>query len=63
MDALYEKLADAIEKSNKTYDIPRIKTAYELAKKAHEGQMRSSGDQYISHHIEVAVILVGLGMD
>lgn len=33
MDALYEKLADAIEKSNKTYDIPRIKTAYELAKR------------------------------
>ena len=25
MDAMYEKLADAIEKSNKTYDIPRIK--------------------------------------
>lgn len=23
MDALYEKLADAIEKSNKAYDIPR----------------------------------------
>ena len=63
MDAMYEKLADAIEKSNKTYDIPRIRAAYELAKKAHEGQMRSSGDPYISHPIEVAVILVGLGMD
>ena len=37
MDAMYEKLADAIEKSNKTYDIPRIRAAYELAKKAHEG--------------------------
>ena len=33
MDAMYEKLADAIEKSNKTYDIPRIRAAYELAKK------------------------------
>ena len=55
MDAMYEKLADAIEKSNKTYDIPRIRAAYELAKKAHEGQMRSSGDPYISHPIEVAV--------
>ena len=64
MDALlYEKLADAIEKSNKAYDISRIRAAYELAKKAHEGQMRSSGDPYISHPIEVAVILVGLGMD
>ncbi len=63
MDALYAKLADAIEKSNKSYDLPRIEAAYELAKKAHEGQMRSSGDPYISHPIEVAVILVGLGMD
>ena len=61
MDALYAKLADAIEKSNKSYDLPRIEAAYELAKKAHEGQMRSSGDPYISHPIEVAVILVGLG--
>ncbi len=63
MDALYAKLADAIEKSNKSYDLPRIEAAYKLAKKAHEGQMRSSGDPYISHPIEVAVILVGLGMD
>ena len=63
MDAMYAKLADAIEKSNKSYDLPRIEAAYELAKKAHEGQTRSSGDPYISHPIEVAVILVGLGMD
>ena len=63
MDALYAQLAEAIEKSNKSYDLPGIEAAYELAKKAHEGQVRSSGDQYISHPIAVAVILVGLGMD
>ncbi len=63
MDALYAQLAEAIEKSNKSYDLPRIEAAYELAKKAHEGQVRSSGDQYISHPIAVAIILVGLGMD
>lgn len=63
MDALYAQLAKAIEKSNKSYDLPRIEAAYELAKKAHEGQVRSSGDLYISHPIAVAVILVGLGMD
>lgn len=33
MDALYKKLEDAIEKSNKTYDLSRIESAYELAKK------------------------------
>ena len=63
MDALYAQLAEAIEKSNKSYDLPRIEAAYELAKKAHESQVRSSGDPYISHPIAVAVILVGLGMD
>lgn len=63
MDALYAQLAEAIEKSNKSYDLPRIEAAYELAKKAHEGQVRSSGEPYISHPIAVAVILVGLGMD
>jgi relA/spoT family protein len=63
MDASYAQLAEAIEKSNKSYDLPRIEAAYELAKKAHEGQVRSSGDPYISHPIAVAVILVGLGMD
>ena len=63
MDDLYAQLAEAIEKSNKSYDLPRIEAAYELAKKAHEGQVRSSGDPYISHPIAVAVILVGLGMD
>ena len=63
MDALYAQLAEAIEKSNKSYDLPRIEAAYELAKKAHEGQVRSSGDQYISHPIAVAIIPVGLGMD
>ena len=63
MDALYAQLVEAIEKSNKSYDLPRIEAAYELAKKAHEGQVRSSGDPYISHPIAVAVILVGLGMD
>ena len=63
MDASYAQLAEAIEKSNKSYDLPRIEAAYELAKKAHDGQVRSSGDPYISHPIAVAIILVGLGMD
>ena len=63
MDPLFAKLTDAIEKSNKSYDLERIKAAFTMARQAHEGQMRSSGDPYISHPIEVAIILVGLGMD
>lgn len=63
MDELFRKLADAIEKNNKTYSLERIETAYIMARDAHEGQMRSSGDPYITHPIEVAIILVELGMD
>lgn len=63
MDELFKKLADKIAQTNKTYDLKRIESAYVMAKNAHEGQMRSSGDPYITHPIEVAIILVELGMD
>jgi GTP diphosphokinase / guanosine-3',5'-bis(diphosphate) 3'-diphosphatase len=37
--------------------------AYELAATAHEGQIRNSGEAYISHPLAVATILAGLGLD
>lgn len=37
--------------------------AYEFAAKAHEGQKRKSGEPFIAHPIEVAIILAGLHMD
>ncbi|MEY4443999.1 MAG: hypothetical protein RL301_78 [Actinomycetota bacterium] len=40
-----------------------VERAYEIAKKAHEGQLRKSGDPYITHPVEVAQILAELGMD
>lgn len=40
-----------------------IRYAYYLAEKAHAGQTRQSGEPYIQHPLEVARILVGLGMD
>jgi guanosine-3',5'-bis(diphosphate) 3'-pyrophosphohydrolase len=41
----------------------RIERAYEVAKKAHQDQVRRSGDPYISHPLSVARILAGLGLD
>ncbi|MEM1485939.1 bifunctional (p)ppGpp synthetase/guanosine-3',5'-bis(diphosphate) 3'-pyrophosphohydrolase [Oscillospiraceae bacterium PP1C4] len=58
-----EELLEKIENSGKTYDRDKIMVAYELAKDAHQGQCRVSGEPYISHPIAVAVILVDLGMD
>ena len=41
----------------------RIDTAYRLALKAHTGQMRKSGEPYVSHPLAVAHIVVELGLD
>lgn len=40
-----------------------VKRAYDLAEKAHAGQMRKSGEQFISHPVQVAAILAELRMD
>src|SRR3984957_12073391 len=37
--------------------------AYEAAATAHQGQLRNSGEAYISHPLAVATILAGLGLD
>ncbi|NLN81706.1 MAG: bifunctional (p)ppGpp synthetase/guanosine-3',5'-bis(diphosphate) 3'-pyrophosphohydrolase [Clostridiales bacterium] len=56
-------LKSMIEKSGKLYDMDAIDRAISVATKAHEGQMRSSGEEYVCHPIIVASILVELGMD
>jgi GTP pyrophosphokinase len=40
----------------------RILDAYEFAKKAHEGQKRKSGEDYIQHSLETALIIAKVGM-
>ncbi len=41
----------------------KIRKAYAYAAKAHEGQKRSSGEPFIIHPVEVALILMELGLD
>ncbi len=59
----YEDLVAALTQSDKAYDTRKIERAYKLADEAHRGQLRKSGDPYISHPVSVAIILVGMGMD
>ena len=44
-------------------DCARILQAYEVANKAHEGQMRKGGGPYIVHPVAVAEIVCEMGLD
>lgn len=55
MDELYQRLAERIEQTNKQYDMERIERAYQLAKRAHEGTLRRSGEPYIVHPVCAAL--------
>jgi GTP pyrophosphokinase len=44
-------------------DIGLVRQAYETAERMHRGQLRKSGDPFITHPIAVAEILSDLGMD
>ncbi len=62
-ESVYEELSEKIKSTGKKYDTDRINKAYNMAKTAHEGQFRASGEPYILHPVSVAIILVELGMD
>jgi guanosine-3',5'-bis(diphosphate) 3'-pyrophosphohydrolase len=55
-------LAD-IEKHRPDSAKDLVRRAYELSAKAHAGQLRMSGDPYVTHCVETARILAGLNMD
>lgn len=60
---MIETLINEIRKYNKDTDEALIRRAYEYAKKAHKGQKRKSGEDYIIHPVNVALILTELQMD
>ena len=59
----FNELLEALKAKGKKYDIEKIKSAYEYAAMLHDGQMRQSGEAYISHPIAVAQIVASLGLD
>lgn len=56
-------LLQAIRDQRHDANVRRIRYAYYIAEKAHRGQVRVSGEPYISHPLAVAQILVDLRMD
>ncbi len=62
-EELYGILIGRIRRYHPSDDISLIEKAYQVAAKAHEGQMRKSGEAYIIHPLSVAIILGELEMD
>ena len=61
MDKLFQKLKDSFSNYiKKTESIDRIHLAFKIAEKYHQGQKRRSGDPYITHPVEVGIILADL---
>jgi len=56
-------LARALEAYPARLDADAVKRAHDFAVRAHEGQIRASGEPYVSHTIEVATILAQLRLD
>ena len=57
------KLIKKILNYNPEADVTVVQQAYSLAAKAHQGQRRDSGEPYIEHPVEVAILLAEQEMD
>ena len=63
MSDKFEQLIEKVKKYATEEDVNLIKKAYEFAKEYHDGQERNSGEPYIVHPLEVALILADLELD
>src|ERR1019366_4008480 len=63
MDTLLAPLAKTLATNLPEFKSGELDHAFEVAKKAHAGQFRKSGEPYITHPLAVAEILADLGMD
>jgi len=63
LSALPAELGRALERYVDRLDVEAIGRAYRLANDAHAGQRRASGEEFVTHTVEVATILAGLRLD
>ncbi|MEG3073802.1 MAG: bifunctional (p)ppGpp synthetase/guanosine-3',5'-bis(diphosphate) 3'-pyrophosphohydrolase [Ruthenibacterium sp.] len=59
----YAQLRQMLVDSGRPYDMEKIDKAYQLACDSHKGQVRLSGESYVSHPVAVACLLLDLGLD
>ena len=63
MDALLKPLIDGLQEHHPQADVAEVERAFDVARTAHIGQTRKSGEDYITHPVEVTQILIELGLD
>lgn len=62
-DDLYQELVQRVHKYHPSADTSMIEKAYGVASEAHKDQFRKSGEPYIIHPLNVAIILADLELD
>ena len=62
-EQLYQDLISCVKKYHPSDDITMIEKAYRIASEAHKDQLRKSGEPYIIHPLNVAIILAELELD
>ena len=62
-EGLYQELIQRVQKYHPSDDISMIQKAYNTAAEAHKNQTRKSGEPYIIHPLNVAIILAELELD
>jgi guanosine-3',5'-bis(diphosphate) 3'-pyrophosphohydrolase len=63
LDARFDHLLQTVRANRPADDLDLIRSCWAFCIKQHEGQMRASGERYISHPLEVAQVLAELKMD
>jgi guanosine-3',5'-bis(diphosphate) 3'-pyrophosphohydrolase len=63
LDALRDDLTTAVVRQDPSADLDGLRRAFELAVEAHEGQLRASGEPYVTHPIAAARLVADLGID
>ena len=63
MNALITPVVRKLRDTNKESELGVVERAFVAAEEAHRGQLRKSGDPYITHPVAVAEILVDFGLD
>src|SRR5436305_9951508 len=63
LNAKFEQLLAKVAENRPHDDLEIIRKAYEFSLKHHAGQTRASGEPYLVHPLEVAIILAEMKLD